>query len=242
MKVLPPEARVTAVDREPAWVASCRSRFAGRVEVAQGTAEQLPFPDASFDMVTCQTVLIHVTDPSRALTEMLRVLKPGGLLAAAEPANIAQTGESLAPSSEDAVELFRLNLLCERGKAALGEGYNSQGDLLPGLFAARWLSVIQVYLSDNAFAVYPPYSAPGKKERTADRRRDAETGYQFMGREQTRRYYLAAGGTADAFERAWAVGLAHMKESARALADGTLHSGGGHVMYLVSGRKQNEQL
>lgn len=237
LKVLPAEARITAVDREPAWVETSRRRFPERIQVAQATAEKLPFPDASFDMVTCQTVLIHLADPSRALAEMLRVLKPGGLLAAAEPSNIAQTGESVAPSHEDAVTLFRLNLLCERGKAALGEGNNSVGDLLPGLFAARGLTNIQVYLSDKAFALYPPYAAPGQKEMTADRLRDAETGYQMMGREQTRRYYLAAGGTVDDFERAWVVGLAHMQECVRATSDGSLHGGGGHVMYLVSGRK-----
>lgn len=237
LKILPPDALITAVDRENAWVQASRRRFPERVQVSQATAEKLPFPDDSFDMVTCQTVLIHLPDPSRALSEMLRVLKPGGLLAVAEPSNIAQSGESVSPSTEDAVELFRLNLLCERGKAALGEGDNSLGDLLPGLFAARGLTDIQVYLSDKASALYPPYDAPGQKEMTADRLRDAETGYQMMGREQTRRYYLAAGGTADEFERAWAVGLAHMKECARAISAGTLHSGGGHVMYLVSGRK-----
>jgi ubiquinone/menaquinone biosynthesis C-methylase UbiE len=53
-----------------------------------GTAEAIPFPDSYFDMVTCQTVLIHVKDITIALNEMLRVLKPGGLLAVAEPNNL----------------------------------------------------------------------------------------------------------------------------------------------------------
>jgi SAM-dependent methyltransferase len=48
---------------------------AGRV---LGRAEQLPFPDASFDLVTCVNSLHHIARPPRALDEMARVLAPGG--------------------------------------------------------------------------------------------------------------------------------------------------------------------
>ena len=54
-----------------------------------GRAESLPFPDGSFDLVTCQTVLIHVREPSVALREYLRVVRPGGRLLLIEPNNAA---------------------------------------------------------------------------------------------------------------------------------------------------------
>ena len=41
-------------------------------------AEALPFPDASFDLVTCVGALHHVESPTRALDEMARMLAPGG--------------------------------------------------------------------------------------------------------------------------------------------------------------------
>lgn len=44
-----------------------------------GTAEELPFPDASFDCVLSSQVLEHVVDPRIVLQEMHRVLRPGGL-------------------------------------------------------------------------------------------------------------------------------------------------------------------
>jgi SAM-dependent methyltransferase len=50
------------------------------VEVVDGRAEALPFPDASFDTVIASLVLCTVADPAQALTEAHRVLRPGGTL------------------------------------------------------------------------------------------------------------------------------------------------------------------
>ncbi|WP_332767142.1 class I SAM-dependent methyltransferase [Phenylobacterium sp.] len=48
------------------------------VSVVEGTAEALPFPDASFDSVVCTFTLCSVQTPAMALAEARRVLKPGG--------------------------------------------------------------------------------------------------------------------------------------------------------------------
>lgn len=45
---------------------------------AVGPAEQLPVPDEAFELVLCTQVLEHVEDPARALSEIHRVLVPGG--------------------------------------------------------------------------------------------------------------------------------------------------------------------
>jgi ubiquinone/menaquinone biosynthesis C-methylase UbiE len=50
------------------------------VEVVEAGAEELPFPDSSFDTVALTLVLCTVPDPDRALAEIARVLKPGGRL------------------------------------------------------------------------------------------------------------------------------------------------------------------
>jgi SAM-dependent methyltransferase len=83
--VLPPDATVVGIDREPRWIeeATRRAVEAGvgdRYSYQQTSAEALPFEDASFDLVTCQTVLIHVADPRKVIREMVRVTKPGGLV------------------------------------------------------------------------------------------------------------------------------------------------------------------
>lgn len=51
------------------------------VEIRATGAEQLPFDDASFDLVFGHAVLHHIPDLQRALTEFRRVLRPGGTLA-----------------------------------------------------------------------------------------------------------------------------------------------------------------
>ena len=56
------------------------ARHASRITFMQRDAQSLPFEDASFDVVTCLEVLEFMGDGRGALREMVRVLKPGGLL------------------------------------------------------------------------------------------------------------------------------------------------------------------
>jgi SAM-dependent methyltransferase len=44
----------------------------------EGTAESLPVPDASFDVVLCTQVLEHANDPAQVVRELRRVVRPGG--------------------------------------------------------------------------------------------------------------------------------------------------------------------
>lgn len=74
-------AIVTALDLEQEMLDAARARAAARgveVTLQQGRAEQLPFEDASFDLVIAVTVLCFVPDAQRAVGEMARVLVPGG--------------------------------------------------------------------------------------------------------------------------------------------------------------------
>lgn len=57
---------------------------ADKVKLRQGDITQLDFADGSFDAVLCLAVLMHVPDLNAAIKELVRVLKPGGLLITAE--------------------------------------------------------------------------------------------------------------------------------------------------------------
>jgi demethylmenaquinone methyltransferase / 2-methoxy-6-polyprenyl-1,4-benzoquinol methylase len=57
---------------------------ASRISLVAGRAEQLPFPDATFDALTFTYLLRYVDDPQATLAELARVVKPGGLVASLE--------------------------------------------------------------------------------------------------------------------------------------------------------------
>lgn len=61
-----------------AVAAEAKKRAIGNIETAQGPAESLPFPDASFDAVFCRFTAHHWPDVRRGLREARRVLKPTG--------------------------------------------------------------------------------------------------------------------------------------------------------------------
>lgn len=67
------------------------SRHGGGIQWHHGTAEALPFPDAAFDAVVSQFGLMFFGDREGALREMWRVLRPGGRLAVAVWASLADT-------------------------------------------------------------------------------------------------------------------------------------------------------
>jgi ubiquinone/menaquinone biosynthesis C-methylase UbiE len=54
----------------------CRLRVDPGVPLARGSAEQLPFAAASFDIVVCTEVLEHTRDPERVVRELMRVARP----------------------------------------------------------------------------------------------------------------------------------------------------------------------
>jgi ubiquinone/menaquinone biosynthesis C-methylase UbiE len=75
--------RLTGVDWSSAMLAIARERAAvlGRdADLRQGDAQALDFPDESFDTVLCALGLCAIPDDRRAVTEMARVLRPGGRL------------------------------------------------------------------------------------------------------------------------------------------------------------------
>jgi ubiquinone/menaquinone biosynthesis C-methylase UbiE len=69
-----PGLRIVGVDRDLGVLRKARTA----VEVAGGTADRLPFPDASFDAAIARLLLRHLPDPAAALAEIHRVLRPGG--------------------------------------------------------------------------------------------------------------------------------------------------------------------
>jgi SAM-dependent methyltransferase len=79
-----PQGHVTAIDAAEGIVEQARAEAGdrGNLTFATGDVYGLDYPDDSFDVVHAHQVLQHLSDPVRALREMCRVTRPGGIVAA----------------------------------------------------------------------------------------------------------------------------------------------------------------
>lgn len=73
-----PLGSVLGVDTSEEMLAAARSRAAGPVRFEQADVTALPLPDDELDLVRCERVLQHVPDADRAVSELVRVCRPGG--------------------------------------------------------------------------------------------------------------------------------------------------------------------
>jgi SAM-dependent methyltransferase len=146
-------ATVTAVDTDEAEIKdvgammnvlhsdddACR-QHGGRGTAGVADARRLPFPDAAFDRVIAAEVLEHIPDDTAAMTELARVLRPGGTMAVTVPrwgpeaVNWALSA-AYHNTSGGHVRIYRRRQLCGR-LAATG---------------------LRPYLAHHAHALHSPY-------------------------------------------------------------------------------------
>jgi ubiquinone/menaquinone biosynthesis C-methylase UbiE len=125
---------VTGLDLNPGMLAVARATTPPGMPIAwhEASAEAMPLPDASFDAVLCQMGLQFVPDKSAALSEMRRVLVPGGRLILSLPGPTPQLfaalGEALTRHiGAEAVgfvnQVFSLHDIAEVQKLIQGVGF-----------------------------------------------------------------------------------------------------------------------
>ena len=98
---------VTGVDVAPDMVDVAKSVAApdaAHIEWHVADAASLPLPDASFDVVLCQMGLMFMEDRPGALTEMRRVLRPGGRVAVSTPGPIQPAFQVMERGIEEHID------------------------------------------------------------------------------------------------------------------------------------------
>jgi demethylmenaquinone methyltransferase/2-methoxy-6-polyprenyl-1,4-benzoquinol methylase len=114
-KQVGPDGEVVLSDINAAMLEQGRRRLmdkgiAGNVQFVEANAEDLPFEDNSFDCITIAFGLRNVTNQSRALASMYRVLKPGGRLL------VLEFSKPVMPGLDKAYDFYSFNVLPLMGK------------------------------------------------------------------------------------------------------------------------------
>ena len=136
-------ARVVAVEPDESMASRLPAKIVEAsvpVEVVRGRAEELPFPDESFDAAVFAFVLCSVEDPARVLEEARRVLKPSGKLVLLEhvrgEGRVARWQKRLTPLHRKLAGNCHLDRDTKAAVAAAGFDVSSVGrTALPGTHA-----------------------------------------------------------------------------------------------------------
>ena len=240
-------ASITGLDQEESHLKKARQRARRHkkthpidISFVQGDAAELPFDDAQFDLTFCQTLLIHTPDPLQVIREMKRVTAPDGYVLALEPNNLVphlmfdryvETDYEV----DQLLEMIEVRLRCEQGKKKLGQGFNSLGDVLPDLFLQAGLTDVQVWQSDKALSLIPPYDTREKRVRAAQLVDWLENDQGGLGYDENLRYYRAGGGKKGVFDTYWHRVSLYKTSMLQLLKEQKFISAGGQLMYVVAG-------
>ncbi len=226
-----------------ARAASRKWADAGEAHFIAGDAYRLPLPDSSCDWVMCQVVLIHLEHPRRALEEMIRVLKPGGLIMCKEPDNMSspmvQHFNSIRELSiEEKLLSLKVILTGNRGRIARGHGDNSLGPKIPHMLAELGMTQVDIRLNDKVHHVEPPYDTPAQQTRLemlTKQLLNTERRRTLMEREEEE--FVAGGGSPEEYARIKKISDELLAEFKRQLEAGTYYACGGGLFYVIIGRK-----
>jgi ubiquinone/menaquinone biosynthesis C-methylase UbiE len=152
-RLLYPHARVTNLDMDPSF-ANAPCNLQEGVQFVCGDATRLEFASASFDAVTMFDVIEHVPDDKKAMSEVLRVLKPGGYLLVSVPNEnwrfpYYRFMKNMCPTEEEK--------FAEWGHVRRGYSLAQLSNLIaiPRQSAATFISPLTVLCHDVAFSNAP---------------------------------------------------------------------------------------
>jgi len=140
----------------------------GKTEFKTGDAYKLPYPDNYADVVMCQTLLIHLSDAQKAINEMFRILKPGGVVLCKEPDNLSMSLQHTITSLpelplEDELFFQKVAFISNKGNAALGLGYYNAAPRVPLWLKEAGFKKIDARINSYLMLGIPPYETEKQK-------------------------------------------------------------------------------
>lgn len=238
-----PGGRVIGVDREGPLLEEARARAAEAADECTfafvgGEAYAVPLAAETADAAFCQTLLMHVPEPERALAEMVRVTKRGGVVVCFEPDN-SPSGAFYASvfdfDFDDRMEAAAFEWRCHYGRKARGKGDPAVGSRVPELMHRAGLVGVEARQNEKVWMLVPPYDTPNQQHWKRMIGESFERREEW--REEIREDYLAGGGEAETFDRYWEKWGERGREMVAAAERGELYATGTGNFYIVKGRK-----
>ncbi|MEA1973215.1 MAG: class I SAM-dependent methyltransferase, partial [Candidatus Cloacimonadota bacterium] len=179
------------------------------VEFQIGDVHNLPFDDNQADITICQTLMMHLENPEKALKEMIRVTTKGGLIVCVEPDNLSSSmrvNYSSLPDIpiEDRLLFQRVRLIQYEGHKKLGLGDYAIGNKIPKMMMEAGLDKIELRNNDKVYLLQYPYDNVEQKqhlmmlEKHLDKNDDKEEKGNFK---KAKEMFIAGGGTEYMFRK-----------------------------------------
>lgn len=155
VSALRPSIALHGLDRSRAMLERARRRVPGATLIEGDLDRPLPWPDARFAAVTCINVLYAVENLEATLSELLRVIRPGGVLIASSPAASPSLGALVREHAEAAgwartlPLLLRLAALLGLNLIILSRGHRRQYHFVA---ESRVRQLLEVDRVDAAYA------------------------------------------------------------------------------------------
>ena len=236
--LIPAKCAIIGVDIRAANIRTAEKQtkkegMAGKMTFRKGDAYNIPVEDGWADLVCCRTLLMHLTDPLKAVREMKRVARKGGTVAAFERGRFESF---FVPDDERITKLgIKLGGSYVDGVRKLEGKHFDIGSRLPTIFHKAGLREIMAEVQADTYLTSDP------RRRLEDV--EDELGFYLATFKETKKLdakAMASGGASrkeiDEYNRWYEMWTKSLLDDHQKLRNDTVFGAGG--MVLVAGRKQ----
>ncbi len=159
---LAPGGHIDGFDADPAQIVAARGLASPGARFEEADARCVPRPAQSYDRVVCQALLVHQARPEEVVREMVRLTRPGGLVAVVEPRWPSRTRH---PATDPAMEAMGSRVATVAAAAAVRAGLGdwSVADRLPALFRDHGLEAVRTWVHPGLVAVPAGVTGTGEQ-------------------------------------------------------------------------------
>ncbi|MCP4633429.1 MAG: methyltransferase domain-containing protein [candidate division Zixibacteria bacterium] len=215
----------------------------GKADFTTGDVYNLPIPDCCADWAMCQTLMIHLENPKLALSEMIRILKPGGLLLCIEPDNLRPALDwvfSSLPKLDLETQLlfYKVNTIANDGRIKMGRGDRGVAPSIPHMLSELGIDDLEILTRDTVPFLEPPYKTERQQEMIANMKKHVLNDENFNAMyDEFKEEFINGGGNIREFDKLYEISKNLREIQLQQMENKEFFICGAHPIYLFKGRK-----